>query len=81
VLNKVLGLLSERRPLLVYALPGVIMVSIGILLLFQLLSTFNAIHTISVGYALGSTLLVAPGMMLISTALTLSSMRTVHRKA
>jgi hypothetical protein len=79
VLNKVLGLLSERRPLLVYAIPGAIMVALGAVLLSQLVWIFNASHTLAVDYALGSTLLVLPGIMLISTALTLSSLRKASR--
>jgi len=79
VLNKVLGLLSDRRPILFYAVPGSLMVALGVLLLVQLLSIFNASHVLSVWYALGSTLLVMPGIMLISTALTLSSLRNIQR--
>lgn len=81
VLNKVLGLLSERRPLLLYAMPGLIMMALGILLLNQLVMTFNASHSLSVWYALGSVLFLMPGMMLISTALTLSSLRNASKNA
>jgi glycosyltransferase involved in cell wall biosynthesis len=79
VLNKVLGLLTARRPMLFYAMPGLIMLALGTLLLNQLLSIFNATHILSVWYAVGSTLLLMPGFMLITAALTLSSMRNVSK--
>lgn len=77
VLNSVIGLISQRRPLLIFCVPGVCMLGIGTLCAFLLVNRFNNTHTIAVEYGLTAMLFVILGMMLISTALTLSSIQSL----
>lgn len=81
VLNKVIGLVSQRRPLLIYAVPGIVITALGIAFFVRMLSIFNVTRSLDVVSALLTALLVVPGMVLISTGLMLSSLRGISPKA
>lgn len=80
VLNSIIKLVSERRPLLFFSLPGSILVGIGVLSFIVTLNAFNATHTISTMFAMIGMLCVIIGTLSIFTGMTLSSIKTIRAK-
>jgi glycosyltransferase involved in cell wall biosynthesis len=75
VLNRVIGLVSRQRPMLYYCMPGAGMMSLGTLCALMLMNAFNATHSLSVEYGLGSLLFIIPGVALFSNGLILSTLK------
>ena len=72
VLNRIVVMISERRPLLVFGAIGAICIIFGIIVGVLVVQTLQAQQVLQVGSALMSMLLVTIGMLSISTGLILS---------
>lgn len=77
VLTSIIKFISQKRPLSFFCIPGAIMVSIGTVCVFMLLTIFNNTHSLNISYGLGSILFFILGMLFISTGLTLASIQSL----
>lgn len=75
VLNGILRLVGQYRPLLFFGLPGLIAVLLGLLLGFFVIETFARTEQLAIGYALVSVFLTIAGLVSFSTGITLHSIR------
>lgn len=75
VLNGVIKLTGQYRPLLFFGLPGVLLLLLGIGWGFGVVETFSKIHILPVGNTLITVLLSILGMTMFSTGVILHSIR------
>ncbi len=75
VLNGILHLIGQYRPLLFFGLPGVIIMLGGFTLGFVVIDIYRKVAQLAVGYAMISVLLSMVGMLLFSTGIILHSVR------
>jgi glycosyltransferase involved in cell wall biosynthesis len=75
VLNGVLRLVGQYRPLLFFGVPGLLMVLAGIGWGLLVVEIYSRIQTLAVGYAMLSVLLTIIGMLMLSTGIILHSIR------
>ena len=75
VLNGILQLTGQYRPLLYFGVPGMMMLLVGLLWGLWVVEIFQRTRNLAVGYAMLSTLLAISGMIMLSTAITLHSVR------
>ncbi|HVP21519.1 MAG TPA: hypothetical protein VMS73_06620, partial [Anaerolineaceae bacterium] len=75
VLNGILRLIGQYRPLLFFTVPGAAILAVGILFGLLVVDIYTRIQTLAVGHAIISVLLSIIGMLLISTGLILHSIR------
>lgn len=76
-LNYIISLTSRRRPVLLFRLPGTAMIGIGTVCAFMFISAFSLTHSLAVEFGLGAILFILPGVLLVSTRLTLSSVQSM----
>lgn len=72
VLNSVLTLVSQRRPLFFFTLPSTIMLFIGMVLAFSVLDTFNSERVFPIGHAMISMMCIIVSVLSIFTGITLN---------
>ncbi|CAJ36725.1 glycosyltransferase (family 2) [Methanocella arvoryzae MRE50] len=77
VLASIIKLISQKRPLLFFCLPGAIAMVIGMGLLFLVLTIFNDTHSFAIGYTMVGMLGIIIGTFAVFTGLTLSSIQSV----
>jgi glycosyltransferase involved in cell wall biosynthesis len=75
VLNGVLRLVGQYRPLLFFGVPGFILLTGGILMGIYVVEIYRRYLSLAVGYAMISVLLTIMGMLLMSTGIILHSIR------
>ncbi len=75
VLNGILHLVGQYRPLLFFGLPGMIIILGGFTLGFYVIDIYRRLTQLAVGYAMMSVLLTVTGMVLFSTGIILHSVR------
>lgn len=75
VLNGILRLMGQYRPLLFFGLPGLIMLVIGVVWGLVVVDTYARTGQLAAGYALISVLLSVAGLVVFSTGITLHSVR------
>lgn len=75
VVNAVLRLVGQTRPLLYFGMPGIITLVSGVLLGLRVLQIYSAAKQLAQGYALLSVGLCVTGMLLLFSALILHSVR------
>lgn len=75
VLNGVLRLTGQYRPLLSFGLPGMILLVAGILWGVYVVNIYNQTRQLAIGYAMISVLLSIIGGIALSTGITLHSVR------
>jgi glycosyltransferase involved in cell wall biosynthesis len=80
VLNSIIMLVSQRRPLLFFSLPGSILLTIGALFFLATLNVFNETHSISPVYAMVGMLCVIIGTFSVFTGMTLASIKNIRAK-
>lgn len=73
VLNSIIILISQRRPMLFFGLPGALFLLTGLIFIFLMLEDFNTTRTFDVFYAMACMLSITLGAAGISTGLTLTS--------
>jgi glycosyltransferase involved in cell wall biosynthesis len=79
VLGRVLVLFSLRQPLLLFGLPGLISLGVGLALGARVLSIYNTTQQLALGNALGTVILCLAGLLLLSEALMLQAMKELIR--
>jgi len=77
VLNGILSLASQYRPLLFFSVPGLISLLGGIIWGFIVINRFRIYGQLAVGYAMICVLLCLFGLTLFSTGITLHAIRTL----
>jgi hypothetical protein len=77
VLNGVLRLTGQYRPLLFFGLPGLLASLMGLLLGFWVVEIYKQTTTLAIGYALISVMLFITGTIAFSTGVTLHSVRAL----
>ena len=76
VLNGVIRLISQARPLLFFGVPGMALVLIGVALgYFKVVEVYNQNHELAVGFALLTAMLVLAGLLGLCVAIILHAMR------
>lgn len=75
VLNGVLRMIGQYRPLLFFGVTGILLMSVGVGLGLWVVERFRQVHQLAIGYALISVMLSILGLVLTSTGVTLHSMR------
>ena len=81
VLNSIIMLVSQRRPLLFFSVPGAFLLTVGAIFFLMTLNVFNATHSISTVYAMAGMLCVIIGTFSVFTGMTLASIKGIKAKA
>lgn len=71
VINTILKIVEERRPLLFFGVPGLVLVWIGLFFGFQVVNTYTANHEFAIGTALIVILLLMVGVISIFNGIML----------
>jgi hypothetical protein len=74
VLNGILRLVSLRRPLLFFGVPGLVAVILGVYLALDTVLTFDRTHTLLVGQLIFAVAFGIVGMLSLFTALVLNAL-------
>lgn len=80
VLNPIIGLISQERPLLFFGVPGAMLLIIAAVFCLMVLDVFNATKVVAVGYSLIFMLCTILGIFSIFTGLMLWSIQNVRVK-
>jgi hypothetical protein len=75
VLNGILKLVGQARPLLFVSFPGVVVLALGLLLGLTVVDIYGRTQELAVGYALLTVLLAVVGILALFTGITLHTMR------
>ncbi len=81
VLGRIISIISERRPLMFFCVPGAALLFIGMIATFLTFSSFNATHVISLYYAMTGALCVTIGIFSSFTGLILNAIQTTSIRA
>jgi len=79
VLSRVFVMLSLRQPLLLFGVPGLVLLGVGLTLGARVLASYGNTHDLAVGNALITILLCLAGLLALFTALMLQSMKELLR--
>ncbi|MBI5961005.1 MAG: glycosyltransferase family 2 protein [Chloroflexi bacterium] len=77
VLNGIIALVSQHRPLFFFGVPGMIILLLGIALGIAVIEIYNAHQELATGYALISVLLAIVGVQMLFTGIILHSIRAL----
>ena len=77
VLNGILRLVGQYRPLMYFGVPGAVSMLGSIILGFVVVQRYASTQTLAVGYALITILLAMAGLLMMSTGITLHSVRAL----
>jgi glycosyltransferase involved in cell wall biosynthesis len=77
VLNGILRMIGQYRPLLFFGMSGMFILFIGLAWGIWVVDIYSSSHELAVGYALISVLLVITGLLTLFTGLTLHSVRGI----
>jgi len=75
VLNGIIALVSQHRPLFFFGIPGLIILAAGLILGIIVVDRYNTYQSLAVGYALISILLDIIGIQTLFTGIVLHSIR------
>ncbi len=75
VLNGIIALVSQHRPLFFFGVPGFLILTLGIILGAIVIERYNTYQTLAVGYALISILLALIGIQTLFTGIILHTIR------
>jgi Glycosyl transferase family 2 len=78
VLNGILLLVSQRRPLLFFGLPGVVLSVLGALLGLDVAQTFDRVHVLLVGELIVGVALALLGTLSLFTAIMLNALHGIR---
>jgi glycosyltransferase involved in cell wall biosynthesis len=79
VLGHIISLISERRPLLFFCVPGVILLAIGMVAAFMTFDSFNNTRNISIYYAMIGSACVIIGIFSSFTGLILNAITSTKK--
>jgi glycosyltransferase involved in cell wall biosynthesis len=80
VINTVLRIVEERRPLLVFGVPGITLFVLGMALGFWVVAVYSSTHELAIGSALIAVLTVTVGIFSVFVGLMLHSISNVLAK-
>ena len=80
-IDAILRLIAEHRPLLFFALPGILVLLAGLALGFQVVRIYDATQQLAVGYALITVLLVIVGVLSSFVGVMLHAIRDIISRA
>ena len=80
VLSRVLVLISLRQPLVLFGIPGIMLLSGGLALGVRVLNIYGRTSQFAIGNALGAILLCMAGILALFAALMLQSMKELMRR-
>jgi len=80
VLSRVLVLISLRNPLVLFGIPGIMLLSGGLALGVRVLNIYGRTSQFAIGNALGAILLCMAGILALFAALMLQSMKELMRR-
>lgn len=80
VLGKIIGLISQRRPLPFFCIPGSILLLVGVIFGIFALNIFNITRNISIFYTVAGAMCVILGIFCVFTGLILSSIQSIKSK-
>lgn len=75
VLNGIIALVSQHRPLFFFGIPGLVILAAGLILGIIVVDRYNTYQSLAVGYALISILLDIIGIQTLFTGIVLHSIR------
>jgi hypothetical protein len=75
VLNGIISLVSQRRPLLFFGVPGLILVLVSLYLGVDVVQTFARVHVLLVGQLIVATMLAIVGTLALFTAVVLNALQ------
>jgi hypothetical protein len=75
VINGIIRLVSQGRPLLFFGTPGIILILSGALLALRIAAIYQATQVLAIGYALIVLLLMTIGILSVFTGIILYSIR------
>jgi small-conductance mechanosensitive channel len=81
VLSRVLVMFSLRQPLLLFGLPGLVLLGVGLALGARVLTVYSDTHDLAVGNALITLLLCLTGLLALFAALMLQAMKELLRSS
>lgn len=81
VLNSIVGLISQKRPLTFFGLPGVILVVIGFIFAIPTINIFNESGNVPIINALVTATFILLGIFSMFTGLILSAIQSVRGKS
>ena len=79
VINAIIRLIAQKRPIFFFGLPGVTSLFSGLLVFLIVLNHYNASNNFLVGHALVSAICISMGMLSIITSLVLWSIHDVKQ--
>ncbi len=79
VLASIIKLVSQKRPMLFFCVPGALVLTCGMVLLFLVLTIFNTTHNFAIGYTMAGMLATILGTFSIYTGLTLASIQSIKQ--
>ncbi len=77
VLGRVITIVSERRPLIFFCVPGAVLLFVGLMATFEMFDIFNITRNISVYYAMVSSSCVILGVTSIFTGFILNAIQGI----
>jgi len=80
VLYGIVQLVSERRPLLFFGIPGLLLVIVGVMLALDVVQTFDKVRVLLVGELIVAVAISVIGTLALFTALVLNALQDVRRE-
>ena len=80
VLNGIIRLVSLRRPLLFFGLPGLLLVIVGVFLALDVVLTFDRVHVLLVGQLIFAVAFVMIGVLSLFTSVVLNALQGLRRE-
>jgi hypothetical protein len=75
VLNGVIRLVSQRRPLLFFGVPGLVVLIVGVFLALDVVQTFDRVHVLLVGQLIFAVAFGIVGILSLFTAVVLNALQ------
>lgn len=80
VLNSIIGVLSYRRPLITFGIPGFVFVIIGLILGSWAFTSYYTSHMLPFGPTIGCAIFLMTGLLLVICALILNSLVQIVKR-
>src|SRR5919199_1278744 len=80
VLNGILRLVSLRRPLLFFGLPGLLLVMLGVFLALDVVLTFDRVHVLLVGQLIFAVAFMIIGVLSLFTSVVLNALQGLRNE-
>ncbi|HEY3273781.1 MAG TPA: glycosyltransferase family 2 protein [Methanocella sp.] len=77
VLNSIVGFMSQKKPMLFFGIPGLVLLDIGVLACFEALRIFNLTDELPIGHLLVGVVGITLGTQCIFTGFVLISIKSI----